>query len=306
MAQAVSELMMNKAKHQTEHWSEYSEQTEKLNNFSVDVEMLFESNGLILGSRHTGKSDLAMLISDKAEQKKAVVIAIDPSQDWIERSAIRRVLRVKPNDVLDVPTQSTILDVSLLSTNKTQQIIEALCKRLFEYQASKPKSERRQHLIIFEESHTYFYQNCMRSKNSENTVKMLSVGRNVSFSCVLISQFASMIDKFAVKHAISQSWYGFTREPNDIAYLKRILGKKSKRLTKLSDGKFLFLNRSSLKKIQIEPYEATIQKQIVISETEQLNDPSPKPIQQKTDNYTFLKVAVVGFLGLLWLLLGVH
>jgi hypothetical protein len=303
LAVAQSELMYSDAtKYELEQWQSYSEM-ENFDNFTVDVEMLFQSNGLILGSRHTGKSDVAMKVSDKVMQKNAVVMIFDPSRDWIERSAIPRVMTVEPNAILDVPNESVIFDVSLLSPNKTRQIVEAFCKRLFEYQASKPKSERRQYVMFFEECHTYFYQNCMRSKNSENTVKTLSVGRNVSISCLLISQFASMIDKFAVKHALSQSWYGFTREPNDLKYLEGILGKKAKQLTKLNDGEFLFLNRSNLKKIQIEPYESSVaKKQIVIPETKPIEPIKPLPKSQ-TNNYVLIKAGVILCIGLLWALM---
>lgn len=237
------------------------------NTFSVDIGTLFDSGALILGSKHTGKSDIAMILSDKAIQKNAIVVCFDPSQDWSARSSIPSVMKVEPYRNLDVPSESTIFDISLLSPNQQQRTVENFSEKLFEHQAQAEK--RRQYLVIFEEAHTYFTQGCMRSENLTNCVRLLSVGRNVLIACVLISQFASMLDKFAVKHSTSQMWCGFTREPNDIKYLKQILGSEVEKLSKLSDGEFLYLTRNGLSKVNIEPFESTIQKnQIAISETQ--------------------------------------
>jgi len=224
--------------------------------FAVNIDKLFKSNALILGSRGIGKSDLAMMICDKAN---AIVIVFDPSLDWIARSSIKRYVKVEPYRPLDVPCESVIYDLSLCSVLDQQKIVENFAKNLFEHQAQA--ENRRQYLVIFEEAHTYFYQNAMRSKNAVNSVRILSVGRNLDISCLLISQFASFLDKFCVKHSMTQAWFGFTREPNDLMYLKQILGSDVKELSKLKDGEFLYLTRNGLSKINIEPYQSAIQKQ---------------------------------------------
>lgn len=270
--QAVSELMTS-VERKNEKWiNTVSENSD----FTVDVQQLFESNALVLGSRHTGKSDIAMMISDKVMLEKAVVVVFDPSLDWIARSSIPRVMKVEPYSVLDVPCESTIFDISLLSPSQQQRTVENFSEKLFQSQASNP--ERKACVVIFEEAHTYFYQGCMRSKNLANCVRVLSVGRNVSIGCVLISQFASMLDKFAIKHSTSQAWFGFTREPNDLNYLKQILGSDVKELSKLKDGQFLYLTRKGLSKINIEPYQSVIQKQqITIPEPQPLPTNEPRP-----------------------------
>jgi hypothetical protein len=255
-SQAISELMTN-TETKNEKWVNTVSETSA---FTVDIQQLFESNALILGSRHTGKSDIAMLISDKAN---AIVIVFDPSLDWIARSSIRNYVKVCPYTILDVPSESIIYDVSLCAPLDQQKIVENFARKLFEHQAQT--SNRKQYLVIFEESHTYFFQNAMRSKNAVHSVRMLSVGRNVGISCLLISQFACMIDKFCVRHALSQAWFGFSREPNDIKYLKQILGSEVEKLSKLSDGEFIYLTRNGISKINIESYEnQTAKQQIVI------------------------------------------
>jgi len=255
--------------------------------FKVDVQRLLEANGLILGSRHTGKSDLAMLISDKAIEHDAIVCVFDPSTDWLARSSIRQYVKVEANTVLEVPSESVIFDISLLSPNQQRQIVENFSKTLFEAQAKA--LNRKQYLIIFEEAHTYFYQNVMKAKASANSVRMLSVGRNVGIACLLVSQFSSMLDKFCVKHATSQIWLGYTREPNDLKYLRQILGEHVSELPKLNDGEFLYLTRNGIQKIAIEPYNSTISKT-------QISAKIPEPIPIEPKQHSRAAISFVSFL----------
>lgn len=284
---AKSELMRNVA---TKN-AEWSDKDLDASDLTVDIQQLFDSNALILGSRHCGKSDVAMLICDIAMRKNAIIVVFDPSQDWIARSSIKQYVKVEPFSFLDVPNESIIYDMSLCSPQDQQRIVENFTKNLFEHQAQA--SNRVQYLVIFEEAHTYYYQNAMRSKNAVNSVRMLSVGRNVGIACLLVSQFASMIDKFCIKHSTSQMWCGFTREANDVAYLKRIMGAESEKLSKLGDGEFLYLKRDGTRKIQIEPYENFEEKQ-------QINIPkiTSQPIAASTHNDAAEIMRVLAFLGL--------
>jgi len=272
---AVSELMTG-----TERKNEQWLNVDFPENFSVDVDLLFDSGGLILGSKHVGKSDVAMLIADKCMEKYAIVICFDPSLDWITRSSIRQYAKVDSHTVLDVPKESVIYDVSLCSPQEQQKIMENFTRKLFEYQAQT--ENRKQYLLILEEAHTYFYQGCMRSKNLMNVVKLASVGRNVQIATLLLSQFSSALDKYLIKHNTSQVWLGYTREPNDIRYLRQIIGESVSELPKLSDGTFLYLTRDNLQKIAIEPYECNTAKTQIFSKIPQLEP--LKPIQQKANS----------------------
>jgi hypothetical protein len=70
------------------------------------------------------------------------------------------------------------------------------------------------------------------------------------------------------------------------------------KLSKLSDGEFLYLTRNDLSKINIEPFEAMIEKQ-------QISIPETQPIQhvQRNDN-TMISMAKLFMLGL-WCLVVV-
>ncbi|MCW4042601.1 MAG: hypothetical protein NWE90_02605, partial [Candidatus Bathyarchaeota archaeon] len=236
----------------------------------------------------TGKSDLAMLICERAMKQNTIIVVFDPSQDWIRRSSIKRYLKVESYTNLEIPSESLVYDLSLLSPIESQKVVERFSKRLFNYQAKIPEDKRRQYLVILEESHTYFYQGSMQSKRMQNSVKMLSVGRNVDIAVLLISQFASMLDKFAIKHSISQVWFGYTREPNDLKYLRLILGDNAEQLKKLEDGELLYLTRNGISKIAIEPFSSTIART-------QIKIPEPKLIQipekSKTETNDFQTMA---------------
>jgi hypothetical protein len=286
ISSAKSELMRDSYRN-IENTKDYVDFPE---NFNIDLKQLFESNALVLGSRHTGKSDLAMMIADKCMEKGSIVVCFDPSQDWQNRSSIPQYLKVEPYAVLDVPTESIVYDVSLCTPNQQQAIVERFSKSLFEHQVKAVN--RKEYLMIFEEAHTYFYQNIMRSKNAVHSVRILSVGRNVGIGCLLLSQFASMVDKFCIKHATSQAYFGFTREPNDLKYLRQILGSNVEQLTKLNDGEFLYLTRSGIQKIQIEPYNSTTPKTQFFAKSPEIQL-SPIPQANSNGIIELIKLAVV-------------
>jgi hypothetical protein len=260
-------------------------------NFSIDLKQLFESNALVLGSRHTGKSDVGMMIADKCMEKGSIVVCFDPSQDWQNRSSIPQYQTLTIPFITTIPIKSTTFDISLLSPNESQKLVESFCGKLFRQQAET--SDRKKYLVVFEESHTYFPQGCMKAKAYQNTIKMLSVGRNLDVSVLLISQFASMLDKFAVKHSVSQTYLGFTKEFNDLKYLRSLLGSNVEQLTKLNDGEFLYLTRSGIQKIAIQPFENTTRKQQIFSKIPQLEPLKPIPQANSNGVIELIKLAVV-------------
>jgi hypothetical protein len=292
---AISELMTS-----TERKNEQWLNIDFPENFSVDVDLLFDSGGLILGSKHTGKSDLAFMIADKCMEKDAVVVVFDPSTDWMVRSQIKRFMKVEPYTILEVPKQSIIYDISLCSPQEQQKILENFSKKLFEYQAQA--QDRKQYLVILEEAHTYFYQGCMRSKSLVNAVRLVSVGRNVKIATLLLSQFSSVLDKYLIKHNTSQIWLGYSREPNDIRYLRQIIGDNVSELPKLNDGEFLYMTRKGISKIAIQPYENSIPKTRIANPNPTLTPIALKPKQNNMQALASLIVSLLWFVVVLLML----
>ena len=195
-----------------------------------DKEEAMRSGVYCSGTTGTGKSDVLMYVAEELMKQDIIVIVFDPSQDWQNRSSIPHYRSKEYGYILHpeaIPKQSTIFDFSKISINQEQLIVEEFCKLIMLYQAETPEKQRKQYFLIFEEAHTYFPEGCMRAKRYQNTVRMMTQGRNygVRFGC--ITQFASLIDKNAMRY-MKQRYIGYTDEPNDVEYVKRFFPKKNR------------------------------------------------------------------------------
>jgi hypothetical protein len=300
LAEAQSELMYSDAtKYELEQWEAYNEQTENLDGFTFDVKEAMQTTTFISGSRGTGKSDTAMYAVDQLKNESIICVVFDSSLDWFKRSSISRYVTVQPYSVLEVPNESTIFDISLLTPIEQQKTVETFCKKLFESQLTSDK----RFYVVFEESQLYFPLNSIRAKRYQNSARVLTVGRNVNVSMCAISQFPALVDKELIKNA-QQIYIGCTAEPNTLTYWRGILGRKTSKLKKLSNGEFLYYHRNKIDKIEIQSYEnSTVKKEI--------KTPQPKPLpkiatQPKTDSTALLKFIVISAIGIAILLLGVR
>jgi len=249
-SQSVSELMRDESKAESVEWKYYNENLENSSDLTFDVKEGMATTTFISGSRGIGKSDVAMKIADQIMKEGILVVAFDPSTDWIKRSGITEYLKADSLSDLPIPEHSMIVDTSMLTPMRQQQTVEWFCKKLFEFQLHS--TQRR--YLIFEEAQIFFPLNSLRSLKAQNTMRILTTGRNFNVSLCAISQFAATIDKELVKHA-GQIFLGYASEQNTLAYWKGILGKKAEDLKTLQNGEFIYFNRNKIGKIRIEPYE---------------------------------------------------
>ena len=291
--QAVSELMRDESKTESAEWENYNENLENSSDLTFDVKEGMATTTFISGSRGIGKSDVAMKIADQLMKEGILVVAFDPSTDWVKRSGITEYLKADSLSDLPIPGHSMIVDTSMLTPMRQQQTVEWFCKRLFEFQLHSTK----RFYLVFEEAQIFFPLNSLRSLKTQNTMRILTTGRNFNVSLCAISQFAATIDKELVKHA-GQIFLGYAAEANTLAYWKGILGKKAEDLKTLQNGQFIYFNRNKISLTEIEPYETTIQKQhIVIPEPERTQLIKPK---EQISVVPFLKLGmIVGFAILL-------
>lgn len=256
LSAARSELMRNPESKNVE-WLNTSKdvQTE----FLYDTKEGMATTTFISGSRGVGKSDLAMRIVDRLMTEDILIVAFDCSGDWIKRSGISEYLEAEPFSDLPIPDQNVIVDTSMLTPMQQQTSVERFCKRLFEYQLHSTK----RFYLVFEEAQIFFPLNSLRSLKTQNTMRILTTGRNFNVSLCAISQFAATIDKELVKHA-GQIFLGYASELNTLSYWKGILGKKAEDLKTLQNGQFIYFNRNKIGLTEIEPYETTTQKQQIM------------------------------------------
>ena len=147
--------------------------------------------------------------------------------------------------------------MSLLTVNQQKQLVKSVCQNLWSYQVRHAQQGKvlHQFYLVFEEGHNYFPQGCMRSKEYAEVVQVVTGGRNFNIRFEVITQFASMIDKDIMKY-MRQRYFGYTDEPNDLDYVTGFLGREhSKKLTELKAGQFLYKYGTTIKQIEIEPYE---------------------------------------------------
>lgn len=244
--------------------------TETVLEIPFDVQEALRSGFYITGTTGSGKSDIGMYLADRLMRHGIIVIVFDSTQDWLSRSSVPYCTTIQRNTPFDIILDSTsmIYDIHKLNALERQQLIETFSMILYQHQASKLPSERRQYFIIFEEAHIYFYQNSFRSKKAQNTVMLLTEGRNynVRFGC--ICQFSSMIDKNAMRY-MRQRYYGFTVETNDVRYLQGFLSDSVEELKTLQAGEFLFSDATGkITKVTIQPYENTAKPERLETTTE--------------------------------------
>jgi len=222
---ATSELMTN-AETKYGEWIHNDSELENFADFQFDTKEAMQTTCFIFGSRGIGKSDIAMRIVDKLNNDGVICIVFDPSMDWIQRGSVSQYSTTKPFSDLQIPEHSMIFDISRLTPNDAQRSVEQFCKTLFDFQVD---NSTKRFYLVFEESQIYFPLSALSSKNTQNTMRVLTVGRNFNISLAAISQFPAIISKELIKHA-GQIFIGYASEPNTLSYWKGILGKKAEDL----------------------------------------------------------------------------
>jgi len=253
---------------------------ENFTDFRFDDAEAMRTTSFVSGSRGVGKSDVCMRIAQELNNEGITVIVFDPSCDWVKRSSIEQYLTVKSCSDLPIPETSTIFDISRLTPIQAQQCVEGFSKKLFEFQID---NSIKKFYIVFEEAQIYFPLSALSSKNTQNTMRLLTVGRNFGVSMCAVSQFPALVSKELIKHS-GQLWIGCCAEPNTIAYWKGMLGKKAEDLKTLQNGQFVYFNRNKISLTEIEPYESEVCKT-------QIQIPEVQPTQPTNQSINIIPLA---------------
>jgi hypothetical protein len=299
VASAQSQLMCSDraSLHGVETIVQKQEETLTKNGFEVDVQEAFKNGLFDAGSTGSGKSDV-MMNAVQQMPEDTIIVVFDPSQDWQSRSSIPRYMTLEEPYIAELPQESIIYDISFLSTQQTQKVVESFSERLMRQQAETPKSQRRQYFIIFEEGHEYFSEGALRAKRLENTAKIMTRGRNFRIRFACITPFSSLIDKKAMKY-MAQRYFGYTSEPNDIRYLRELLKGEVEKLKTLRSGQFIYFNRGETQLINIKPFQSKTTPKLVHSNVH--NFPEPTQLSKQHDGISFTKlcIAILWFIAIL-------
>jgi hypothetical protein len=262
IAVAKSDLMHNVATKNIE-WKNYNENLENSYNLKIDLEEAMKSGVVVSGITGTGKSDLAMYLVDRLMKAGVLVVVFDSSQDWLNRSSIAQYQTLAIPRIDKIPEDSIIFDISRLSVTERQGLIESFSETLYRCRVMNPS--QKQVFLVFEEGSSYFREGFMRSKRFDNATMLMSEGRNYGVRFMVITQFFASLDKMCMRY-MRQRYFGSTNEPRDVEYITRFFSKEQKQeigktLRSLEAGSFLYMNGSEAKRVHIEPYETTTQKQ---------------------------------------------
>jgi hypothetical protein len=198
-----------------------------------------------------------------------LVVVFDPTQDWQNRSSIPKVYAPNMNDYTwrgKWGMESIIFDMSQLTVVEQEAFVEDFCSKIMKVYA-EPNYPRKPTFLIFEEAHTYFPEGCMRAKIHRNAVRMMTQGRNYDVRFACITQFASLIDKNAMRY-MKQRYFGYTDEPNDTEYILKMFPKEfreqtQKYLTGLKAGQFIYKNGNAIDQFEIVPFHSETKPELV-------------------------------------------
>lgn len=246
--------------------------------FQFNTEEALKTGLYVSGAPGSGKSDIVMMCIDRLRSAKNVplpdttrviqgdhihCVIFDPSQDWMSRYPASHVTTLKVDSgqsyLENIHLNGVeIIDCSNLTILQIQQLAELFSKALYKAQSKIPKEKRNVYFIIFEEAQTEFPQGALRAKRFQNVVRILTQGRNYFLRVGMVTQFAAMLDKDAVKWA-KQRYFGWTDEKNDRNYIANFIGDEAAEgLKYFKSGDFLYYWPSSniLEKFHISPYKA--------------------------------------------------
>jgi len=260
----------------------------------LDVEEALKSGLFISGTSGSGKTNLAFLIAERLMNEGVVVYVFDPSQAWHD-SPVPQILRVGTYDPIRIFEGSTIYDVSLLYVQQQREYVERFCRELFQQRVSNSQS-RNPIFLVFEEAQLYISEGGSRSKAFQELYRIITVGRNYGIRYALITQFAALVDKTAVKMT-KQRYFGYTDELNDVHYIVNFIGKNhASELADLKIGEFIYDYGTRTEKVQTPIFKAERRPREIKSEQPlKPLKPEPKAVGWGTDQALALFVWLLLF-----------
>jgi hypothetical protein len=270
-SQAISELMLDNARSQTEQYEGYIQETENFAEKQVVSELPFDiteakdTGWFSCGTSQSGKTTLNKHIVDCLLRQGFIVDVLDVSRAWAYDSPLHEVITIPHNGTdIDIPLgRSVVLDMSQLSFLERKRFVNAFVEVTYRAHMIEGYKRAPFRFILFEEAQTYFFNGCFRSPKSYSApIDLVTVGANYNIRFGLITQFPALVDKAPVKIA-QQRYFGWSTEKNDLDYIRKFIGKDwLSEIKSLQKGEFLYQLRNKITKFSIEPYgSASISKQ---------------------------------------------
>ncbi len=221
-----------------------------------DVREAMESGIAVTGAPGSGKTTLLKFLAKILMREGVRVYVLDVSQAWNTNTPIGNVLQVK-GEAIDVPHQSTVVDLSALSFRQKQWWANEFVRVVY---SAHVQGYSQKEFIILEEAHTYIPSGALKSPQKyEPMINLVTVGRNFTVRYALATQFPAMADANLFKSP-QQRYFGWTTEYNDVNRVRSYFPREEKeslekRLRDLGRLKFLYMYRNDLREFRITPYD---------------------------------------------------
>jgi len=209
----------------------------------------------VFGNSGCGKTNLTKWLVHMLIQKGVNVYVLDSSRQWNkEPTPIGNCLEISSGRKSYSWNRSTVFDISRLSLKDKVAFANLFCQVLLK---AHMNGYDKQEVIIFEECQLFIPNHALRNHRRYGSILgLVSMGRNYNLRCGFVSQFPSYVDKYLVRNT-QQRYYGWMWEPNDLRYVKQLLGKRwSQQLSALEVGEFVYQNKAEIQKIKVPMFGA--------------------------------------------------
>jgi hypothetical protein len=268
-SQAISELMMEKPKHEFERFEGYIKKAENFGKKQVVTELPFAIKGamdtgfFIAGARQSGKTTLAKHLAQKLIQRGICVYVLDVSRAWANNTPITNIMTI-PYSKEDIHIQlwkSRVFDLSNLGYAARHTYVNEFTQAVYDAHKAFGYKKAPFEFIFYEEAQTYVPNGSFRSITKyAPLVDLITVGANFNLSFALITQFPALVDKTPVK-AAQQRYFGWSTEKNEVDYIRKFVGKEYVKpenpdsIINLRKGEFLYQLRNKIEKCKVEPFK---------------------------------------------------
>ena len=272
---------------------------EKPKRFDFDLNEALLSGCFIAGGKQCGKTNLAKNLADLFMKHGHIVKAFDLSQQWLDSSIPYSIEVNQP--YLEIPLyRSVVFDLSRLYASQIKTFITQILAKEFSLQVAMPKHERKWVVYFFEECQVLIPSGKLRSKESQEVLRLLTSGANYNLSYVAITQRPSTVDT-TVMELTFQKYFARLDGENDKRKIKTYIESYADMLDSLKLGEFIYDKGNETKKVATELFASTTKPRRLQQPSLTIQQPQPQQPQQPNLTVGYLIIALA-FVGLFYLI----
>ncbi len=265
--------------------------------FQIDIQEALRSGVFICGGKGTTKTNLAKIIVDRMLKLGYVVKVFDISKAWL-KSSIPYYVEVKTGfEIHDDLYQSIVYDLSQLTPKKLKRFIARVLELEWNKQTNISEDQRKWIIYGFEETQMLTPQGSLRSNESQQTLRVMTSGRNYDIGYIAITQRAALCDT-SVFELSFQRYFARLDGANDKSKVSEYIGSLAYALEKLKIGEFMYDMGSVTKWITTKEFEPKTKSQRI-----EIRERPIQPIKPKREHTEIVKALANVFIFVLWLIL---